>query len=88
MANFAFRIVLEPHPWPFSWGPWGRFREVICREMDDDTITIWQRDGKEDGMGDEPMVVECFTGRSTCTTAIMSPTMSWEDRKLLRRTRL
>ena len=89
MANFAFRIVLEPHPWPFSWGPWGRSREVICREMDDGTIMIWQRDGKgEDGMVDKPMAVECSTGRSTCTTAIMSPAKGWQARKLLRRTRL
>ena len=89
MANFVFRIILEPHPWPFSWGPWGRSREKISREMDDGTITIWQRDGEGgDGMVDEPMVVTFSTGRTTCMTAIGKPTKNWDAQRLQRRTRL
>ena len=84
MANFVFRIVLEPHPWPFSWGPWGRSNETICREMDDGTIAIWQRDKKgKDGMVDEPMLVVFSTYKSSCET-----TIDFNSRTLQRKTRL
>ena len=87
MANFMIRIFLEPHPWPFCWGPFG-LREEICREMNDGTIQIWQRDRKgEAGMVDEPLVVDCRTDRSTCTTTI-EPKKNWNAQKLQRRTRL
>ena len=87
MTSFVIRLSLEPHPWPFSWGPFGLSREKLCRVTNAGIIEIWQRDRKgEDGMVDEPLVVDCRTDRSTCTTTI-EPKQNWNAQKLQRRTR-
>lgn len=71
MANFVIRVILEPHPWPFRWGPWGRARQFVSFEMDDGQVLIWQRDKKgQDGMTDEPMSVAFSTGRLSCLTTV------------------
>ena len=88
MVNFVIRLSLEPHPWPFRWGPFGLSREQICRVTNNGTIEIWQRDKEgEDGMDDEPTIVECCTGRAICTTT-METKLKWRAKKLQRRTRL
>lgn len=85
MANFSFRVILPPRPWPFRWGPWGTSGEEICREMDAGTIEIWQRDKKgKDGMVDEPTMVTCsLPYKSSCTM-----TIEWGAQAVQRRTRL
>ena len=66
MANFVIRVILEPHPWPFRWGPFkrGGLREYCANGAE---ILIYQR-----GDGGVPVEVECFASENTgeCTTTL------------------
>ena len=71
MSNFMIRVHVEPHPWPFRWGPFGTAREFVDFELNDGSVEIWQRDRDgRDGMAAEPVVVMCQSTRLNCTTKV------------------
>ena len=67
MPNFIVTVWSRSHPWPFSWGPFGRGGLHVFH-LDEGKLSIDQRDGKI--MNPNPIVVECYSGKGECTTTM------------------